>query len=543
MIIEKKKCFILNKLQIKSPLPPQEIFNKREELGIGTSIDLLVDIIENDNNKENRIEALKYLGIMKDPSCFEILENVLVSDDDVETKCEAAKALGRLKNKNALKPLKYVLEQENTDNKTKTTVLRAIASIRFAEKEIKLFIKNLECRDKSVKTCIKNRLINLGPEKLLMYLLESLKTDKMSEEHEITLIKLIGYELSGINLALDDSSFLKARYPEVFSELIQNKEFLLEILISIFNEDDSQLMKSTLIILDILGEEINTKLIDLLDDNDFIIKTNAIKLIGNLKVTNAVSALIRNLDNMYSEISMASIEALGEIGHISAIPELLSILDIKALNFEYIDYDMKWHILEAVRKIYINNETTSFDYLFEILETDNDFLKESIAFIMGEIANETFVDSLFGLINERNLDVRKNSIIALGKIGSMRAIDPLIVVLNAVDTYWLLKKVIVDAIFNIYHKNRHLIKSEDFNERRIFVITTERIIDYLKSHDNDNFKVKVSIIKFLEIHGEKTALPALIKQINDFHGIIKISATKAIKKIEKRLELVNEIIK
>ena len=247
----------MKKLQIKTQLPPQEIFHRREELGLGTSIDLLVDIIENNKNKENRIEAIKYLGIMKDAACFEILENVLVSDDDVDIKCETAKALGRIKNKNALKPLKYILTQETTDNKTKTTVLRAIASIRFAEKEIKLFIKNLECRDRSVKTCIKNRLINLGPEKLLMYLLESLKTEKMSEEHEITLIKLIGYELSGINLALDDSSFLKARYPEVFSELIQNKEFLLEILISIFNEDDDQLVKSTLIILDILGEEIN----------------------------------------------------------------------------------------------------------------------------------------------------------------------------------------------------------------------------------------------------------------------------------------------
>jgi HEAT repeat protein len=365
----------------------------------------------------------------------------------------------------------------------------------------------------------------------------------MSEAHEITLIKLIGYELSGINLSLDESSFLKIRYPEVFSELKHNKEFLLEVLISIFNEDDEQLMKSSLIILDILGEEINVKLIGLLDDNDFIIKTNAIKIIGKLKVNNAVNSLIRNLDNMYSEISMASIEALGEIGHTAAIPELLSILDIKALNYEYIDYDMKWSILKTLIKIYTTNENASFEYLFNILNTDNEFLKENIAFIMGEIANELFIDSLFSLIQERNLDVRKNSIIALGKIGSVRAIDPLMAVLNASDTYWLLKKVTIDALFNIYRKNRHLIKSEDFNKRRIFVINTERMIDYLKTHEGDNFKIKVSMIKFLEVHGEKTALPALIKQISDFHGIVRISATKAIKKIEKRLELEDEIKK
>ena len=71
-------------MQIKTQLPPQEIFHRREELGLGTSIDLLVNIIENNNDKGNRIDAIKYLGIMKDAACFDILENVLVSDDDVD---------------------------------------------------------------------------------------------------------------------------------------------------------------------------------------------------------------------------------------------------------------------------------------------------------------------------------------------------------------------------------------------------------------------------------------------------------------------------
>ena len=75
------------------------------------------------------------------------------------------------------------------------------------------------------------------------------------------------------------------------------------------------------------------------------------------------------------------------------------------------------------------------------------------------------------------------------------------------------------------------------NFRKVFVINSERLIDYLRTHEHDNFKVKVSVIKFLETHGEKTALPALMKQVNDFHRIVRISATKAIKTIEKRLEL------
>ncbi|GAI94563.1 unnamed protein product, partial [marine sediment metagenome] len=65
------------------------------------------------------------------------------------------------------------------------------------------------------------------------------------------------------------------------------------------------------------------------------------------------------------------------------------------------------------------------------------------------------------------------------------------------------------------------------------------IIDYLKRSDDENFKVKVGLIKFLEIFGEKHALSALLARVNDFPRIVRIHASNAIKRIEEKLELEN----
>ncbi|MFX1276121.1 MAG: HEAT repeat domain-containing protein, partial [Promethearchaeota archaeon] len=82
-----------------------------------------------------------YLGLFRDLNCFEIFENLLISDENLQIKCEAAKALGRLNDKRGLKPLKWILEKDSIDNEVKMHILRAIASIRFEDPEIELFIK------------------------------------------------------------------------------------------------------------------------------------------------------------------------------------------------------------------------------------------------------------------------------------------------------------------------------------------------------------------------------------------------------------------
>ncbi|GAH02110.1 unnamed protein product, partial [marine sediment metagenome] len=286
----------------------------------------------------------------------------------------------------------------------------------------------------------------------------SLENKKFSNEHKNELLKLIGYELSSINISFEGESYIKTKYPEIIEDLIQHKTSLLENITLVLKEDDSNSMDSVLTILKVIGNEIENDLIKLLLIEDFIVKKNAIVLCGKLKLTESVDFLVTNLDNIYNEVSLASIEALGEIGEISAVPELLGVLDIEDISFEYTDLDMKLYIIDAIKMIYINNKDPSYDYLISHLSKDNETVKESIAFILGEIGKEIFVTPLIRLLNERNLDVKKNSIIALGKIGNVEPLEHLIEVINNEGSYWLIKKVAVDAIYNIFQRNWYRVK-------------------------------------------------------------------------------------
>jgi len=528
---------------MSDPKPsPQEIFDRREEFGLDNSVEMLANIIETEKNNNKRKEAVKYLGgisnyipQLKD-ECFAIIENVLISEDKIDVKCEAAKALGKLKNNKALKPLNWILEQNIDSVDLRLATLKAIMNIKFDGPQISTFIKELDSKYNSVKEFVRNHLVGIEPELLIDSLLGNLKSENISNEHKSEIIKLIGYELSSINVAFQDTNYVKVKYPELISKLLSEKGVLLDEITRILRKEDLELLDSTVSILKLISPEINQDVIKLLLSDDFIVKKNAITLTGKLKLKDAVDPLIPGLDNIYSEVSVATIEALGEIGDLSAVPELLDVLNIEDISFEYTDIDLKFYIMNAVKKIYSTNKDADFKILFSHLNSDSETLKESIAFILGEIGNEEFAKPLLDLLKIRNLDVKKNAIIALGKIGSIAPILNLIETLENPDSYWLIKKVAIDAIYNIFQRNWYRVKGEDVDLERTLNKHLATLTDYLKQSEAENTKVKVSLIKFLEIYGGELALSALLSRVNDAPRIIRIHASNAIKKIEDKIE-------
>ena len=543
MYFRKRKSFLMSKLNIQ----PHEIYKKRDELGLDHTKNLLSEIIETNKSDNIRQEAIKYLGLICIESsslkkeCFDIFENLLITDEGVEIKREAARAIGKINYEKGLKPLKWVLEQYPVDHNVKLSVLKAIKRIKFEDSEIQLFINELDSRYPSIKQFVKDELLSLTPELLINRLIASLRKKKYSEEHKIEILKLIGHDLSSINVSFEDLSYLKTKYPEIVDELVQNKALILEIVTLILKQEDSELMECVITIFKILGKEVTNDLIKLLLIDDFIVKKNAITLSGKLRLKEAVDFLTSNLDDIYSEVTIASIVALGEIGNIAAVPELLDILNIEDISFEYTDLDLKWFIIEAIKKIYINNSKASYDYLYSHLNSDNITFKENIPIILGEIGNAEFVDPLINLLKIRNFDVKKNAIIALGKIGSIKPLENLIEILDDIDAYWLIKKVAADAIYHIFQRNWYKVKDDDNELKRLLNKDIAILTEYLKNKESENFKVKLSLIKFLETFGEEPALSALLKRVNDFHRIVRIHASNAIKKIEEKLEESQEL--
>ncbi|MHA1803211.1 MAG: HEAT repeat domain-containing protein [Promethearchaeota archaeon] len=524
---------------------PEEIYEKREQLGLEHSMDLLVDVLENAKELEDRKKAIMYLGLTsqnaagKKKECQEILESIIISEENLELKCEAALALGKLGHKESLKPLRWILEDEHASksNELILSALKSIPNIRFDEKEIQLFINYLVHAYPPIKEFVKNQLLALTPDELINNLLTALKKEEFSEKQKIAIVNLIGFELASLNVSYEDASFLKIKYSDLINALCEHETLLLETIVPNLKLNDAEMMNNVLSILRLFGNEIHDKLIDFLSYDDFLIRKNAIKLLGELEVDKAVEPLLNHLDDIYDEVSLATIDALGNIGNISAVSHLLKVLDIEDVNYEYIDLDFKFFILDAIKKIYLKSEKQDFEILYAILKKDNDILKESVAYLLGEIGREEFLNPLLDLLKEKNFDVRKNAIIALGKIGNKNAIEPLLSIINDNRSYWLLKKVAVDAIFNIFLKHLYINEAKRMHFEREFIAWTERLIDALKLEDDENFKVKLAIIKFLEVFGGKSALNPLLREIDNFYRVVSIAATKAIKKIEKRLEL------
>ena len=196
---------------------PAEIFQRREEFGLKNSFNMLTEIIEADKDDNKRRESVKFLGLISDDSsqlkkaCFETLENLLVSDDKIEIKCEAAKALGRIKYEKSLKPLNWALEQKPVNNDIKLSVLKAIHKTRFEEPEIKLFINELDNEFHSIKDFVTIQLLSLEPEKLVNLFLITLKDKKFSNRHHTEVLRLLGYEISSINVSFEDTSYIKIK--------------------------------------------------------------------------------------------------------------------------------------------------------------------------------------------------------------------------------------------------------------------------------------------------------------------------------------------
>ncbi|MBY9015423.1 MAG: HEAT repeat domain-containing protein [Candidatus Lokiarchaeota archaeon] len=525
-----------------SNLLPQEIFDKREEYGLENSVEMLTDIIETDKDNSKRKSAIKFLGgIIKyipklNNECFTTLENILISELNIDIKCEAANALGKLKNEKSLKPLKWTLEQKSADVDLRLAVLKAIMKTKFKEPQITIFINELDSEYSSIREYVRSQLVGLEPEILINILLDNLESDSISNKHKSEIIKLIGYELSSINISFQDMDYIKVKYPEVVSSLLRNKAVLLEQITRRLKNEDIELINSATLILRLLSPEINKDVIKLLLSDDFIIRKNAITIVGKLKIKDAVESLISGLDNIYSEVSVATIEALGEIGDVSSVPELLDILNVEDISFEYTDIDMKFYIMDAVKKIYLSNKGANYDYLFSNLDSNSETLKESIAFILGEIGNEEFTDPITKLLKTRNLDVKKNAIIALGKIGNVNPITHLIEILENPNSYWLIKKVAIDAIYNIFQRNWYRIKENNVEFKRTLTKHIATLIELLKKSEAENAKVKVSLIKFLENFGDEPALSALLARVNDFPRIVRIHCSNAIKKIEEKIE-------
>ena len=172
---------------------------------------------------------------------------------------------------------------------------------------------------------------------------------------------------------------------------------------------------------------------------------------------------------------------------------------------------------EAIEFLIKNNDKELINLLIALLKQNASCqFKESACTILGELKIAEAVDVLIEKLEDPFVGVRFHAIIALGKIGSEKAIDPLLKKLNRkVDP--LHRSEAINALGNIKDKR-----------------TTKPIINALL-HDRDTF-VKQSAAVALGKIGGKKALDALRRMSRkEKNSRLHYLVLNAIQEIEKGL--------
>jgi HEAT repeat protein len=159
--------------------------------------------------------------------------------------------------------------------------------------------------------------------------------------------------------------------------------------------------------------------IDLLKDTDWVVRREAVITLGEMGDERCVEPLIRALRDGDWQVREAAIEALGMVGS-PAVEGL-----IKQLR----DWDSRRAVIRALGKI---KDERVLDPLIAQLRND-EFQEETTDALveLGEPAIEKLVTSL----RDKDELIRKQAVIALGRIKNEKALDPLIEMLQDKDWY------------------------------------------------------------------------------------------------------------
>ncbi len=159
--------------------------------------------------------------------------------------------------------------------------------------------------------------------------------------------------------------------------------------------------------------------IDLLNDPDWVIRREAVITLGEMGDERCVEPLARALRDGDWQVREVAIDAMGQVGS-PAVAMLLKLLR---------DWEVRKYAILALGKI---RDERVLDPL--MLQLRNDEFKDDAIDALVELG-EPAVEKLIGALRDKDENVRKSAVRALGRIKSSDAITPLIDMLGDSDWY------------------------------------------------------------------------------------------------------------
>ena len=171
--------------------------------------------------------------------------------------------------------------------------------------------------------------------------------------------------------------------------------------------------------------------IDLLNDTDWVVRREAVITLGEMGDERCVEPLARALRDGDWQVREVAIEAMGQVGS-PAVDTLLKLLR---------DWEVRKYAIASLGKI---RDERVLDPL--MLQLRNDEFKDDAINALVELGQPA-VDRLVTALRDKDENVRKCAVLALGRIKSEEAIDPLITMLA--DQDWFTRLTAAAALESI----------------------------------------------------------------------------------------------
>jgi HEAT repeat protein len=348
-----------------------------------------------------------------------LVEKLLLelSGDDPLRKYLAVQTLGRLKNPLAFDPLQRLLEDNNDE--LRAEAYKALDAIHIKPLSAKIIIKGLADKSPVVRRAVA-RCIEADSEKKVEDALFSLLNDP-DPDVRLAAIETLG-RIGGAScieaLTADFANCDKRLRLSIIRAMgnIHDKNSTL-FLTDILRQSDPDLKR---IALDSLGKIRDKRsipnLIVALDDSDWSVRSAAIRALaqtGNIRYADT-DRLLEKLEDNEDIVKKEAILALGQLKAKGAVNYILPLIHNGNLQME---------VIEALEKLGIPD----LEYFCDFFKRSNTRLKCLLVELLGRLADPCAVDFLLEVLKDEFFTVRCQAAKALGKLGGRKAVSGLLV--------------------------------------------------------------------------------------------------------------------
>ncbi|NLM17691.1 MAG: hypothetical protein GX221_08250 [Candidatus Riflebacteria bacterium] len=360
------------------------------ELGLQESVPDFVALL-NDELKDIREIAADYLGTIGNKEAVKPLIDCL-SSPHPQLKFIAARSIGKLEAEEAVMPLIKLLEEEDEDLRYVTLESLGKIGSSAALKAVSAFLKS---RNNDLRYIACEAVGNIGDPGSVAMLLPMLRDPEFD-------VRLKAIEALG---------------------KVASKEACDQLLV-VLSEDNEAIRSQTIKALgQIKNENAVEPLVELYPKMNPQLKEQILWALGEIGSAKAVEPMLKLSNSFNSAQVKSALEAFGKIKSEKASRYVLSIL-------ERDDSDLSIRAIAALGEI---KEKSTAGNLIKFLESPDSEIKIAAATALGNIANPIAIDALIQKLSDSEKGTRYAAIEALGKICGVRAIDALINSLNEQD--------------------------------------------------------------------------------------------------------------